>query len=255
MTAAANNNSIPLRLGKSYVEGMAVSVASTTTLGVAAGICRDSGNLNDLVLSSAVVINFANAGVVNGIDTGAIGASKLYYVYVIGDSLDPNGLVHPKGGLVSLSSTPLLPNGYDIYRRVGWARSGAGSTLLTMYQSGNGNVRQYHYDIMIAALTSGVSQTLAAIDCSVACPPLDNMKVNLFVEFTPASAGDTVKFAPFGSTATLIPGLSGAVAAVKQSMQVPVLAKLDTATPKVLYINSAAVCDTDAWIQGFEDVL
>src|SRR3990167_10487874 len=100
MTAAANNNSIPLRLGKSYVEGMAVSVASTTTLGIAAGVCRDSGNLNDLVLSAAVTINFANAGVVNGIDTGAIGASKLYYVYVIGSSLDPNGLVYPQGGLV-----------------------------------------------------------------------------------------------------------------------------------------------------------
>jgi hypothetical protein len=108
---------------------------------------------------------------------------------------------------------------------------------------------------MIAALASGTSQTLAAIDVSVACPPLDNMKVNFFVEFTPATAADTVKFAPFGSTATLIPGLSGAVAAIKQSMQVPVLAKLDTATPKVLYINSAASCDTDVWVQGFEDVL
>jgi hypothetical protein len=124
-----------------------------------------------------------------------------------------------------------------------------------MYQSGGGNVRQYSYDIMIAALASGTSQTLAAIDVSVACPPLDNMKVNFFVEFTPATAADTVKFAPFGSTATLIPGLSGAVAAIKQSMQVPVLAKLDTATPKVLYINSAASCDTDVWVQGFEDVL
>lgn len=255
MVAAANNNSIPLRLGKSYVEGMRVSVASTTTLGIALGICRDSGNLNDLVLNAPVVINFANAGVVNGIDTGAIGASKLYYVYVIGSSLDPNGLVYPQGGLVSLSSSPLLPPGYDIYRRVGWARSGAGSTLLTMYQSGSGNVRQYSYDTMIAALASGTAQTLTAIDLSASCPPLDNMKVNFFVEFTPATAGDTVKFAPFGSTATVIPGVSGAVASVKQSMQVPVLAKLDTATPKVLYINSAASCDSDIWVQGFEDVL
>lgn len=255
MAAAGSNNFIPLRLGKRYVEGLAVSVASTTTLGLAAGSCRDSSNADDIVISSAKTINFANAGVVNGIDTGAIGASKLYYVYAIGASLDPNGLVYPQGGLVSLSSSPLLPNGYDIYRRVGWARSGAGSTLLTLNQSGDGNVRQYSYDTMIVALTSGTSQTLAAIDVSASCPPLDNMKVNFFVEFTPATAGDTVKFAPFGSTATVIPGVSGAVAAVKQSMQVPVLAKLDTATPKVLYINSAASCDSDIWVQGFEDVL
>lgn len=255
MAAAGSNTFIPLRLGNRYVDGLRVSVASSTTLGVAVGSCRDSADLNDLSISEAVVINFANAGVVNGIDTGAIGASKLYYVYLIGNSLDPNGLVYPHGGLVSLSASPLLPDGYDIYRRIGWARSGAGSTLLTMYQSGDGLVRQYSYDTMIVALANGVSETLAAIDCSVACPPLDNMKVNFFVEFTPASAGNTVKFAPFGSTATVIPGVSGAVAAVKQSMQVPVLAKLDSAVPKVLYINSAASCDSDIWIQGFEDVL
>jgi hypothetical protein len=255
MAAAGSNDFIPSRLGRNYVEGLAVSVASTTTLGVASGACRDSTEDQDISLDSAVVINFANAGVVNGIDTGAIGASKLYYVYVIANSLDPNGLVNPKGGLVSLSSSPLLPPGYDIYRRIGWARSGGSSTLLTMYQSGNGNVRQYSYDTMIAVLTSGTAQTLTAIDVSTACPPLNNMRVNFFVEFTPATAADTVKFAPFGSTATVIPGVSGAVAAIKQSMQVPVLAKLDTATPKVLYINSAASCDSDIWVQGFEDVI
>lgn len=255
MSAAGSNDFIPSRLAKNYVEGLAVSVASTTTLGLAAGVCRDSTEDQDIVVSAAKTIDFANAGVVNGIDTGAIGASKLYYVFAIADSLDPNGLVHPQGGLVSLSATPLLPTGYDIYRRVGWARTGAGSTLLTMYQSGNGNVRQYSYDTMLAVLTSGTAQTLTAIDVSTACPPLQNMRVNLFVEFTPATAGDTVKFAPFGSTATVIPGVSGAVAAIKQSMQVPVLAKLDTATPKVLYINSAASCDSDIWVQGFEDVL
>jgi len=255
MAAAGNDVYIPSRLGSGDVEGLAVSVASSTTLGVAAGACRDSGNLNDLNQAAAAVINFAKAGVVNGIDTGAIGASKLYYVFVIGSSLDPDGLVKPVGGLVSLAAAPLLPEGYDVYRRVGWAFSGSGSTLLTMYQSGNGRVRQYSYDIMIAELSNGTSQTLAAIDLASSVPPLDNCKVNLFVEWTPNVAADTVKFAPFGSTATLIPGISGAVSAVKQSMQVPVLAKLDSGVPKVLYINSAATGDTDVWVQGFEDVL
>lgn len=255
MSAAGSNDAIPLRLSKKDIEGLAVSVASTTTLGLATGQCRDSTDETDIVLSSAATINFANAGVVNGIDTGTIGASKLYYVYLIGNSLDPSGAEFPVGGLASLSSSPALPTGYDVYRRVGWARTGGSSTLLTLYQSGDGRVRQYSYDTMIAVLTNGNSQSLAAIDLSSACPPLNNMRVNLFVEFTPATAADTVKFAPFGSTATVIPGVSGVVAAVKQSMQVPVLAKLDTATPKVLYINSAASCDSDIWVQGFEDVI
>jgi hypothetical protein len=255
MAAAGSNDFIPSRLGRNYVEGLKTSVASTTTLGLSVGGCRDSGGSQDINLNSAVVINFAKVGVVNGIDVGAIGASKLYYVFAIASSLDPNGLVYPIGGLVSLSASPLLPPGYDIFRRVGWARSGAGSTLLTIYQTGNGNVRKYKYDTMIAVLTTGTSQTLAAIDMSVAAPPLDNMNVLLHVEFTPATAGNTVKFTPFGSIATVIPGISGAVAAVKQIEQFEALSKLSTVTPTVLYINSAAACNSDIWCAGFEDVI
>lgn len=256
MTVAGTNDYAYLRLNKNAVQGLNLAYATTLTATVSVGNCRDSEDQNNIEISSAKTLNFALSGL-NGLDTGAIGASKLYYVYAIADSLGGN----PSGVIASLSSTPLLPNGavvnrpYDQYRRIGWLRSSAGSVLLPFYQSGAGNVRQYAYDTMIVALTSGTAQTLTAIDVSASCPPLDNMKVNFFVEFTPATAGDTVKFAPFGSTATVIPGISGAVAAVKQSMQVPVLAKLDTATPKVLYINSAASCDSDIWVQGFEDVI
>ncbi len=256
MTVAGNNDYAYLRLNKSEFQGLNLAYASTTTATISSGSCRDSEDQNNITISAAKTLNFALNGL-NGLDSGSIGASKLYYVYAIADSLGGN----PSGVIASLSSTPTLPVGtvvnrpYDQYRRIGWLRSGAGSTLLSFTQSGAGNVRQYAYDTMIVALTSGVSQSLAAIDLSASCPPVDNMKVNFFVEFTPATAGDTVKFAPFGSSATVIPGISGAVAAVKQSMQVPVLAKLDAGVPKTLYINSAGSCDTDIWVQGFEDIV
>lgn len=255
MSAAGSNDYLASKYEKKFIEGLKISVASTTTLSIASGSCRDSTNAQNIVVDSAKTLNFGVNGL-NGLDTGSIGASKLYYVFAIADSLGGN----PSGVIASLSSTPLLPTGangnpYDIYRRIGWARSGGGSTLLTLYQSGEGNVRKYKYDTMIAVLSSGTSQTLAAIDLSSACPPIDNMNVLLHVQFTPATADDSVKFAPFGSTATVIPGISGVVAAKVQQAQIEVLSKLDTATPKVLYINSAASCDSDIWLYGFEDVL
>lgn len=256
MTVAGNNTYEVLRLAQKEIIGMNLAYASTTTATISAGITRDSEDLNQITFSASKTLNFAVNGL-NGLDTGAIGASKLYYVFAIGDSLGAN----PAGVIASLSATPLLPRGsvvdrpYDQYRRIGWLRSGAGSTLLNFKQNGNRNVRQYFYDTMIQVLSNGTSQTLAAIDLSVACPPIDNLSWYSHTEFTPATAGDSVKFAPFGSTATVIPGLSGVVASQKQQAQLKLLAALDSGVPKTLYINSAAVCDTDMWCWGFEDVL
>lgn len=252
---AGSNNQIPLRLANKYVMDMQISVASNTTLTIQAGVCRDSTNQDDIAVQALTTLNFANIGVVNGIDTGAIGASSLYYIFAIGKSLDPNGLVVPAGYIASLSSTPLLPKGYDLFRRIGWARTGAGSTLLTMYQSGNGITREYFFDTMIQVLTSGAAQTLTSFSLAAAAPPLDNMAVYLEVGFTPNTAGDSVSFAPFGSTATVIPSVSGVVSAKAQNAQIKLLSKLNTATPSLLYINSAASGSTNAWLFGFQDTL
>lgn len=256
---AGSNDFIAQRYTKNYISGMVVSVASTTTLSFTSGGCRCSQDENNIDLPIANTLNFGVVGL-NGIDTGVIGASKSYYLFAVGDSLDPLGLVNATGVIASLSATPVLPVGadgkvYDMFRRIGWARTGAGSTLLTLNVSGQGGVRDYWYDTMIAVLTNGAAQTLTAIDLSVACPPVANMEWTAHVEFTPATAGDTVKFAPFGSTATVIPGISGAVAAIKQTEQIKLLSKLDSGVPKTLYINSAAVCDSDIWCAGFSDVL
>lgn len=250
MAAAGSNDSLSLKFTKQFIEGFALARASNTTATLGVGSCRDSTDDQNIVLSSGVTINFGVVGA-NGLDTGTIGATKLYYIYSIADSLGGNATA----GVASLSSTPLLPSGYDIYRRVGWLRTNGSSQLLAFYQVGNGNYRQYFYDTMIAVLTNGTSQTLAAIDLTNMVPVQDNMPVYLHVQFTPATAGDNVKFAPFGSTATVIPGVSGVVASQVQQAQIKVLSKLDTATPKVLYINSAASCDSDIWLFGFEDAV
>src|SRR6266568_7546379 len=89
-----------------YVNNLNISRASSTTLLIAAGQCRDSTNVFDMFLPSATTINAAVNGL-NGLDTGSLIATKMYYVYVIAD---PSGF-KPTGCLMSLSASPVLPFG------------------------------------------------------------------------------------------------------------------------------------------------
>lgn len=245
-----------LRYPQGNLYGLNLAVATTTTATLSAGFCLDSTYAKNMSLSAPVTINFGVVGL-NGIDVGAIEANKLYYVFLVSDSLNGN----PTGALVSLSATPVMPIGangvpYDTIRRVGWLRTAAGgATLLSFTQYGKGVEKTYMYDTMISVLNNGTAQSLTAFDMSVAVPPLDNIEWYSHVEFTPASAGNSVKFTPFGSTATVIQGVIGQVASVKNTGHPKLVAKLDDGVPKTLYINSASACDSDVWCAGFVDAL
>src|SRR5271166_3374895 len=88
-----------------YANQMVLAYGSATTLTVTAGQVRDSLNVADLITTATLTINCALNGY-NGLDTGALANSTMYYLFAIGDS----SLTHPTGFIVSLSSTtPLLP--------------------------------------------------------------------------------------------------------------------------------------------------
>jgi hypothetical protein len=230
-----------------YINNMQVTVASNTTLGVAAGQCRDSNNVIDIVLDEAVVINAAVNGI-NGLDTGTFAASTWYYVHVIADS----SANKPVGCILSLSRTaPTLPFGYDSFRWIGVERADGSVHFLARYVAGNSNYRNHVWDANISALSSGAASTLTAISLTASVPPIDNLPVTLQVGFTPAIAGQYVGFAPFGSTATALAQISSVVVALTQRGQLRIMSKLDTVT-KILYINSAGSCTTDVSVDGFE---
>lgn len=195
--------------GSLYINGLGIAPGSTTTkINLAAGAARDSTNQNDIVLSSAVTINAATNGA-NGLDTGALGASTFYYVFVIGSSLGANpdvnidkqvstlasgttvlnGTVIAEGqvtqpvynvannyqpaGLLSLSATaPTLPIGYDMFRRVGAVLTSGGSVFLPFWQSenGNGTSRTMWYDAPISVLAATAQAAFTAQSLAAAVP-------------------------------------------------------------------------------------
>ncbi|AXH77666.1 MAG: putative tail protein [Caudoviricetes sp.] len=279
-----------------YVQGLRLTYATTTTFTVDQGAARDSTNNNDIILSlpplndgTPVLTPFTIRTTVNGaggLDVGTIAASTLYYVYVIASSnskinlppspilsqtippfapAPPSAPVQQDGYyvqanvMISTSSTaPVLPFGYDMFRRIGAVSTNGSSQFRKFVQTGYGANRTMWYDAGVSVLAAGAAQAYATIDVVSAglvaqLLPSSALETLLQVTFTPAAVGNSVSFQPFGGTgayATL-----SAVAVQAQSSQLRCPAGLNALVPVINYQNSAAACATSVLIQGYVDQL
>jgi len=267
--------------GSLYMNGLGIAPGATTLkVALQAGACRDSTNQEDIVLGSAVSINFGVVGA-NGIDTGAIGASTMYHVYVIGSSLsaDPetnvstqvstiggtslNGIILTQttvatpsatvtnnvqpAGLISLSATaPLLPTGYDMFRRVGSVLSTAGSVVAPFWQanSGNSTNRKMWYDTPVVALAATAGAAFAALSLVASVPAAalsaSNTEVTLQVDLLPNAAANFVALRPTGGAAAAgNVKFSGSVGAVHQFGQLDVDAALVGGVASIDWLTDA----------------
>lgn len=222
-----------------YINNMIASWASNTTLSITAGQCRDSTNVDDIVVNATATLNTAVTGL-NGLDTGVLLASKMYAIYAISD-ITANPL-NPAGYLMSLSMTaPLLPFGYGAYRLIGYWSTDASVHLLLGYISAtNSSSRTFTYDaVQATAITAGAATTYTAIDLTNLVPVVDNTPVSLLVNFIPGAASRTANLQPTGATGDAIL-ITGQVTSVHVTQTVSVLAKLSSAAPKVSYKVSNA---------------
>ena len=76
-----------VNLGDLYVQGgrMAYVTGATHTFTVTAGQFRDQSNTNDIILAATTPSLLVSG--LNGIDTGSVAASTVYYVYAVGSSV------------------------------------------------------------------------------------------------------------------------------------------------------------------------
>jgi hypothetical protein len=217
--------------GELYVNDLQLSWTSDEVIAIAAGAARDSTNVNDIVVDSALAVSNIVSGV-NGLDTGTVAASTMYAVYVIGCSY---GVVSP-AGLLSLasSSEPTLPKDYDMYRRVGWVLTDGTSDNLLFWQYGADQTRQYYYDVGISELSGGSSATYAEIDLATSVPPIAT-NVIMDVSYTPNSATNNAEFLPYGSSATAGLVRFGCGVAAAQVGQIVVPCELSSSVPTIQY--------------------
>jgi hypothetical protein len=248
-----------------YVNGLAISNDATTPntkLDIAAGQCRDSNNIIDMQLgdflnegygtaNSSTTLNAAVVGI-NGLDTGTLGASHVYALYVIGDSSAKN----PTGTILSLNqSTPGLPFGYDSYRKIGYWTTDSSSHFLKGAYSASGNgVRTFYYDAPISVGTTSSSASYAAINLTNFVPLVNNIPVWLNVSFS-GTANDTMNLQPGNATGNAIT-ITAQVTSQAQTQDVRVLAQntvISTVnSPTINYKNSGT--DTIAILVNGYDI-
>ena len=202
--------------GLKYINGLNLSLTSDEIVAISAGACRNSTNVNDIVVASALAVSNIISGA-GGLDTGTVANSTFYAIHVVADSTKYNDPV----GLLSLSATaPTLPNGYDMFRRVGWIKTDGTADFLEFRQQGASNDRWMWYDVAIATdITAGASASFAAVDASGGIPDLTvSGEVNMLTIFTPTAANDTCELRPGSSSAAAgYARASGAVGAVVET--------------------------------------
>lgn len=222
--------------GTRYINGLQLAYLTATTMTVSAGSIRNSTNANDInvglelnvaatqtgtlpivpAATGAVTINTAINGA-GGLDTGTMANSTFYAVYAIGNSFDPG----QGSALISANlTTPSLPQGYNMFARIGYIKSSGAAAILPFRQDGTGLDRWMWYDASIAtSVTAGASAAYAPVDASAALPTSTPTMVNWLCVFTPTAAGNKLVLTPGTSTSTNgYAQASGAVAAVVETV-------------------------------------
>ena len=235
-----------------YVYGLGLAnnaTTPTTALDVAVGSILDSTKTFQMNLNDALVVNAANVGV-NGLDTGALAASTVYYVYLIGGTSSGN----VPAGLISALDTPYLPFGYDIYAKIGYVVTGAGSTFLKGYWTDDlSSWRTFMFDAPQAtSVVAGSAVAYTTVDLSTLVPAIDNTPVIFNVLLTPAAVADTFDLKPFGATGTAI-SVKGQVIGVSITDQVMVFAKDNAGAPAVSYrVTGGGAGAADLDVGGYQ---
>lgn len=234
------------------VDGLEIAITGNKTATVQVGRARNSSNESDIISNAILTLNAANVGA-NGLDTGALANATLYSLYIVGDSSLNNS---PVVILSANASAPLLPVGYDMYRKIGYLRTDGSANFLPGYFSGKSNNRKFVYDAPLAtAVTSGAAVTATAVSLANMVPAVAGTPVYMYSDLTPSAAGRSMSLRPYGATGYPVK-LTGQVATVHVTSNDMVLAQLNSGAPSIEYVWSAGGGDAVALnVAGYEYVI
>jgi len=234
--------------GTIYINGMIPAYVSNTTFTVTAGACRNSTNINDIIVDSLTTVDMSTNGI-NGLDFGTFAASTLYTIYAVGDSNQAN----PAGYVVSTNQSVVgvMPAGYDMQLMIGHIKTDGSIHILPFDYVGNGLVRTMLYRTAVAVLTGGAATSFTDVDCS-AYAPARKSNLHLNVNLTPNVAGDECDLRINGNSGVANVFLTGVVAAVAQKMQAQVMCDASAIFEYKLQSASDAVT---IYLAGYDEIL
>jgi len=220
------------------VNGLEISIVSNSLATINAGRARNSTNESDIILNSTVTLNTANRGL-NGIDTGVITVSILYSLYLIGDS----SLNNEAGVILSFDdSSPLLPAGYDMFRKIGYLRSDNAAHLTLGYFSGSSNERVFTYDSpQLTLVTAGNATSYTAVALTAGgsslVPLVQNTLVTINYDFNPGAASRNLRLTSGNGSGGEVT-ITGQVASVHVTGNAQLVSRVNSDIPLIYYAVS-----------------
>lgn len=166
------------------MNGLALSAASTTSIGIAAGSCRNenAGTAVNMTLASAITKTlsaFAAGSGNGGLFNGSIAASTWYHVYVI-----QNNSTGVFDAGFETNYPPLnIPAGYTAYRRLGAFKTNGSSQVTPFSQVGN----QFYWSTAVSDFSSSVGSTASQL-VTLSVPPSVNVTADIEVMATTSSS-------------------------------------------------------------------
>lgn len=250
--------------GSLYVDGLQTVQAGLFQQYIEVGQARDSTNSNDIIVPNRLTINIDSIGP-NGLDNGIISPQTFYGVYVIGDSTKSN----PTAGLLSLNynSSPVMPFGYDLFRRIGWMLTNSTIQAQTerLWTMGTDKTRTYYYDTgPVSVLTGGNATSPAQVSMAgvvpiAYAPQATNLVVEAYcrVTYSSASSANTVSFGISTSINLPIVSISnGAVATTVSNIWLPVrITNTSPPIPAIQYKTTSASDSVSLAVFAFRDYL
>lgn len=233
----------PVNAGTLYCNKLSIGATGTTNgFGVSAGACRDAFNLNDIILPNFFDVHGDIVGA-GGVDVAPIVPNQFYQVFVIGDSTGykPTSVIL---SIISANDGPIMPLGYDMYRRIGWVgtddTAAPNTKILKWYQYGYGQDRIYYYDKSLEALSNGSSVNIYT-PVNILIPPINTIAI-VNVGYQPSDPANTCSFAPLGSPqAAIDSGMiifsCGSTGLQKLQTNIPAHFNLSTLSTQILYRN------------------
>ena len=132
---------------RSYLSGYGMTPVSATAISIAVGQARSDDNTYDITLASATTLSLASTGA-NALDTGTVTSATWYHVFAISKA---EGVSAATLASTNLSS-PTMPSGYTLKRRLGSIYSDADVSVQNFVQTGD-NFNWYIPVIDVSAAT------------------------------------------------------------------------------------------------------
>ena len=179
------------------IAGLTMSTAgASTTMTVAAGQAADSTNASYMTLGSSMgkTTSGWTAGTGNGgLDTGSIANSTWYHFYLIAKADGTTDVTFSTN-----ATTPSLPSGYTLYRRIGSGKTNGSAQWILFKQNGD----RFKWDVGVNDVAAAVNPGTSAVTRTLTVPTgivvdawLDNSESNQsnnrFVLWTALDQTDT----------------------------------------------------------------